>query len=175
LTYKNPILSLIKRGHYYEGDRWTMRNPDGTYDAIPFKEIRATTPIDIEKIVQRGPEALIESGKKIATQVREQQDKLFFDTVNETLTKTGRVHDAGGEPFNFDLFLNLLEKVDFDFRDDGKPILPTIFVDPQLGEVIMKQLPEWEKNEDYNKRFNDLIENKKKKWYDRESNRKLVD
>jgi len=48
-------------------------------------------------------------------------------------------------------------------------------VSPNLGAKLKEKLPEWEANSEYKKRFEDLIERKRKEWNDRESNRKLVD
>jgi hypothetical protein len=80
-----------------------------------------------------------------------------------------------GQPFTFELFLETLEKISIDFDDQGNPYLPTVVVSPELGAKLKSKLPEWEANPDYDKRFKELIERKRKEWNDRESHRKLVD
>jgi hypothetical protein len=80
--------------------------------------------------------ALAETAKNRLAQVMKQ----FFKSVDDLTTATDQVVDAGGRPFSYELWLQSLEKIDFDFDREGRPRFPTMVVSPQQYEKI-KQLP----------------------------------
>ena len=53
--------------------------------------------------------------------------------------------------------------------------MPQLVVSPQMGATLREKIPEWEKDLEHKKKFDELIEKKRKEWNDRESHRKLVD
>lgn len=126
-------------------------------------------------LIERGPIALVEGLKKLADELSSQQSQMVFERLNQITAKTGNVVDAGGQAINPDLLLQMLEKIEIDFSEDGQPRLPTLVVTPKQGEKLREKMPEWEKDEHYNRKFKELIERKRQEWHDRESHRKLVD
>ena len=128
-----------------------------------------------EDLIERGPIALQEGLKKIAAELSSQQSKMIFEHLNEITAKTGNVVNAGGQAINPDLILRTLEQTEIDFSQDGQPRLPTLVVSPEQGDKLREKMLEWDKDESYNKKFNELIEKKRQEWHDRESHRKLVD
>src|SRR6266850_1498376 len=60
----------------------------------------------------------------------------FFEQLRQVMEATGQVVDAKGKPYSHDLYLDLLEKVDIDFTEDGQPKMPTLVVPPNLAPKI---------------------------------------
>jgi len=172
---RDPLFSQIRRGHYHEGDRWAISQPDGTVDESEFTQIAEKYTIEPKDVIEKGPSAIIENQLKLAEKVRRKHYELFIRKMQAVTEKTGNLVDAQGHPFTPELFLELLEKVEIDFDDQGRPRLPALVVSPELATRIKEKMPEWETNQDYKKAFEDLIKKKKQQWDDRESYRKLVD
>ena len=175
LVRQEPFLSQIREERHFEGNRMTLKTQDGELDQSEYKEISGELSIKKEDIITKGPMAFIENVYNTAEEIKKQKAKLVFDKLKEVTDKTGNVVNGKGQPFTFDLFIESLEKIWIDFDDQGRPYLPTLVVSPNLGAKLKEKLPEWEANSEYKKRFEDLIEKKRKEWNDRESNRKLVD
>ncbi|OGO39420.1 MAG: hypothetical protein A2W35_13385 [Chloroflexi bacterium RBG_16_57_11] len=87
--------------------------------------------------------------------------KEFYKVLNEIIGATGNVFDAGGQPFSFDQYLDMLEKIEIEFKENNEPIFPTIVAPPELFERIcnLSLTPEQEE------RLGEIIE-KKRQVYD---------
>ena len=131
--------------------------------------------VNHQDLIERGPIALVEGLKKLAEELSSQQSKMVFERLNQITAKTGNIVDAGGQAISPDLILQMLEKIEIDFNEDGQPQLPTLVLSPEYYERLKEKMPEWEKDEHYNRKFNELIQRKRQEWHDRESHRKLVD
>ena len=131
--------------------------------------------VNHQDLIERGPIALKEGLENVAKELSSQQSKMILEHLNQITAKTGNVVDAGGQAINPDLILQMLEKMEMDFSEDGQPRLPTLVGSPEYYERLKEKMPEWEKDEHYNRKFNELIERKRQEWHDRESHRKLVD
>ena len=113
--------------------------------------------------------------EKIAKEFESQQSKMIFERVNKATAKTGNMVNAGGQDINPDLILQVLETIEIDFNEAGQPRLPTLVASPEQIQRLKEKMPEWEKDESYKRKFDELIKRKRQEWNDRESHRKLVD
>lgn len=172
---ESPMLSKIRVVHLFEGDSMATQTEDGESEKSPYEEISGKIQIDIGAIIEKGPSALIEDIQSAAEDMKQKQADLVFKKISEMTDRAGRVVDGRGKPFSFELFLEAIKTIDIDFDKDGKPRLPALHVSPILGAKLKIQLPEWEKNQDYKKQFDAVIEEKRKEWDARESNRILAD
>lgn len=175
LVRQEPLLSQIRHVRMFEGNGLSTQDPSGTVDRSSFKELRGDMVISREEIIQKGICAYLESINNVAQQLQKAQAQMAFQKVIESSEKIGNVVDGRGRPFDFEMFYEGAKKVQIEFDDDGNPHFPTLFVGPELGLKIKELIPEWLKNDEYNERMRILIDEKRKEWNDRESNRKLVD
>lgn len=85
----------------------------------------------------------------IAKQSAEHIIPQMFSLINEVCEKSGQVINAGGQVFNYDLLLDLLEKMDISFDESGEPIKPTLVMHPDLLQSIkdIKPTPKQEERE----------------------------
>lgn len=173
---RDPVIREIRHMYIHEGTGSRYRTMDGTEDRMELKpsvaELRATP----DEILDWSLEDVLKRIDGLGEQMLAQIVPAMFGKVKEATNRTGNVVDAGGQPFSFEVFIAGIEKVWIDFDDEtGEPHLPTIVVPPGVAERLRTILPEWEKNEDYKRRFSEVIETKRQAWNDRESRRKLVD
>lgn len=175
LIRQEPFLSEFRVEHHFEGDKSLIKTEDGQTDLSNYKKLSSEVQIKIEDVITKGPQALVEPFRTMAGEIKKQKAKVVFDKLNETTTRTGRRIDTKGRPFNFESFMESMEKILIDFDEQGNPYLPTVVIPPEMVATIKEKLSEWKANPEYEKRFQELIEKKRKEWIDRESNRKLVD
>jgi hypothetical protein len=175
LVRNEPLLSQIKIVHHFEGNIMSVMTEDGGTDASEYKEFSANYSVDIGEIIEKGPMLVLENASKVAEEMKKKQSELLFKKIGDVTRKAGTDVDSKGKPFSHELFLESIKKIWIDFDKDGTPHLPTVLVSPELGAKLRTLLPEWEKNAEYERQFNEVIEQKRKEWNARESNRKLVD
>ena len=110
----------------------------------------------------------------MAQDFADQQAKMSIKTISEVTELVGNTHRSKGTVTPADI-LSMYEKVEITFRSTGEPNMPSIIAGGQMADQINAALIEIQGNEEYKQKFNQIMENKKKEWYDRENNRKLVD
>ena len=175
LIHQDPLFSGIREEHHFEGNRMSYKTVDGEPNEEEYQVASSEVLVKREDVITKGAMAYMENIKALAEEMNKQKAKYFFEKMKEVTEKTGNIVDAKGQPVNFELFLETIKKMWVDFDDAGNPILPTIIVHPELGAKLSKLLPEWDKNPEYKKAYEEVIELKRKEWNDRESHRKLVD
>jgi hypothetical protein len=94
----------------------------------------------------------------------------FFEMVRRTSEAAGTSMNLDGRPFSFELWLEMLGKLEIDFDDRGSPDLPSMILSPELADRIRK-LPPW--TAEQKRAFDELIEAKRKQYNARRRNRKL--
>jgi len=176
LSEQDSFMSTIKAEHHLEGNKMCSITEDGVRDETPYQEFKSEFEIKREDILLKGgPGILIEQAQNVAEEIKKSKSKMIFDKLNEITEHTGNVVQGKGALLNPDMLLEALSKLYIDFDEDGKPSMPSLVVSPEMYAKLQAKIPEWDKNEEYRKKYNDLMEQKKKEWNDRESYRKLVD
>lgn len=171
-----PFLSQIKKIRYFEGGGMKVTDTTGETEESNFKHFSGGLEVKNQDIIELGPIAFEEGLKKLVRELSSKQTQMIFESLDKTTAKTGNIVNSGGREINPDHILLLLEKIELDFSEDGQLRPPTfVLPTPKDCERLKEKFPEWEKNEDFKRKFIELIERKKQEWHDRESHRKLVD
>jgi hypothetical protein len=158
---QGPLLDSVRNITVYEGN-----------DTQP---IEARFEVRDEDLIRDGYRAYQSKIDSIVEEFVTQKEKLLIRKVEEATEAMGNVVDAKGQGLSPPLILNVLEKMDIDFDDKGKPKNLVLVIHPTLAEGLSKKAAEWEKNPEYAKAFAELMDKKRKEWRDRENSRKLVD
>lgn len=169
-----PLLGEIQAYHQVEGNRFSVETHDGDIQHQAFK--RMSTPVET-KVLPSPIEQESEIAQKLdaaAQDMAKQHMQLLFTTISESSERVGTAYNAKGRPFDMGMFLDVLERMQVDFDDHGKPKLPTIVMHPDQLKAIAPKLAEWEKDRALQSRWEQVLAEKKEEWRDRESRRKLV-
>ncbi|MBA7716172.1 hypothetical protein ES703_125237 [subsurface metagenome] len=120
----------------------------------PIRNVPGDTPLDQDMFKVSGDASLpwdsVRNGKiddyvRFLVDLSESQRKslarLFFKSISEITDVTDMTVNAKGQPLTGDMILDLLEKVEFGFDDDGNPQYPTLFIPPTLLERLKQLKP----------------------------------
>ena len=133
-------------------------------------------PLDRRTIIEKGDAAVFEQVPVIAAQMIDSQVQMLRRGVDAAVEHTGNAVHAAGAPFSQDLYLEMLQKVQIQFDDDGRPSIPSLFhPDPAFQARMEARLSEWMQDPTFRDRIEAAITKQRQDWNDRESNRKLVD
>lgn len=170
-----PLQALIQGSLIHEGNCVILIDEErGTEEKIELKKFGAEIEYDLREIEQMTLDKVYQRYKEMAITIGIEKEKHLLGVIEQATEAVGNVVDTKGEPITPDTFLDTVEKMQIDFDECGKPILPSIVVGDEIAEqveAVIKQLDD----EPYLTRGNNIFKQKRLEWRDRESNRKLVD
>jgi hypothetical protein len=173
--YGDGVLSRVMRFHVHEGDAFTTVRLDGSEERSQFKEKSVKRSFKAEELAKMTPTDLVKKVDSMALEMSEQTSKAMFEMIRESTNETGNIVDAQGQPFSFDLILQMYEKMEIDFDEKGEPSGITMVVHPELGKRLPDLMKQWKADPECTRRYDELMQKKREDWNDRESRRKLVD
>jgi len=175
----SPSSSLIPRVKVFEGHKQLLIREDRTREETEFKLIKSEMRYNIKEIeniaLANSMENMFKKLDEIARELASKEFKMVFDKIDEAVERVGNVVSAKGRPFT-ESFFETIEKIQIDFDENGKIIMPKIILNPKTAEEIKlrDKLREIETNPSYKMRFEEIIEKKWEEWRDRKSARRLV-
>ena len=115
--FGDPLLSKIRTYRQHEGNRFTIFREDGTQATNEHRAVHSELlTFDPKDIQERGERAILETFLTARRQVATAGRRLFAERLREEpIPET----DAQGRPFTAELYLEILETVDFDFDAAG--------------------------------------------------------
>lgn len=132
-----PQFGLIGHNIQFEGTGHTLTRADASIDQTQMQAVSA------EIQVARGsalkdftPEVVDAYLTAAARQMAEGMSKHFFEVMDRGTREAGMVVDAKGRPLSEDLLLEVIEKMEHTFEDDGTWNPPTILASPEMVEKV---------------------------------------
>lgn len=159
----------------HEGDHGTLQREDGSKVELRFETARAGFEVSRDQLPSMSLEQIERVYMDAAAEMASQQMGAYFRAVDEAVAEAGTAVDAKSEEFSFDLFLDILGKMQMEFDERGELIPPTVMLHPNMWKAIKDKVAGWEHNPEYGARHRQLIERKREEWREREGRRKLVD
>lgn len=173
---RDPLISNINHTVYHEGNITSYETVEGEVVKPDTQSISADMQITIEDVEKQDINIVLRKVEKAAEEFSSQQAQMMFRTVSQVTEKTGNTLDAGGQKLTPELFLELVEKVQIDFDPDtGQPSLPTLYIHPNMTPQVKQMIKDADADPTHKAKFDQIIEQKRKEWNEREAYRKLVD
>jgi len=158
----------------FEGNKTIIIRADGSIEEMSSKEATAELKVNLADFEKMNHEMVLNKINDAAEEIAGQQAKSFYEEVGRTAEEVDNVVDAEGKSFSMDLFFEGLEKIDIDFDEAGNPSGLIGAVSPKLFSSIAKVVEQAKTDPEMDKRYDELIERKRREWRARESRRKLV-
>lgn len=172
----DPLLGRIHSTTQFEGKETSYQTVDGNIEKQPYEKFKGEWQITPEEVIEQPFDYFINKFKKMGEDATSQMAQYTFKQINKVIDKTGNVVDAGGKKISPDLILESLEKVLIDFDEDtGNAKFPTVYIHPDQAEAYKKVIEDAKQDPEFKKKFDEMVERKRKEWHDREAVRKLVD
>ncbi len=146
---------------------------DYTTHRGPIRNVPGDTPLDQSMFAVSGESSIswdsIRNGKideytnflvDISESQRKSLARHFFKNISEITDVTGSTVNAKGQPLTVDLILDLIEKVEFGFDDEGNPQYPTLVLPP----ATIKKLKELKFTPEQEQRRKQIIEEKRARF-----------
>jgi hypothetical protein len=176
---KDPIINMIHVRRSYEGNAFEFETEDGFSQSGSYKLLASKFEISKDEVIEKGPDAYFLRIPQIAKEWIDKQSRLLFQKMEEVTAATGNIVDAKSKPISPELILAALDKIAINFDEFGNPIVPSIVLHPSKLEAMKKEFGRFQSDPillvKYKFAYKLIMDKKRQEWYDRESNRKLVD
>jgi hypothetical protein len=173
----DELVGAIRRVPYFEGQMFASGDVDGHVEHTESEVNAFPYEIDRAAIIERGVDAMRESLAKATAVEIQAMRQMLLRKVSESVQRVGNDISAEGRPFSADLYFKMLDTVQIDFDELERPDISgtRIVVHPDQAERVEKLMEEWQRDESFQQRYQEVMLKKRDEWRDRESNRKLVD
>ncbi len=174
---KSPLASLGFRVTQHEGGVHShdVVGPTGNKTLTEgFAEIKVPFEVKVADIPNLVGGKLFEKIDAMADEFARQQSEIGYRKLDEAIDAAGGGVTAGG-PLTKDLWLEAFAKREINFDPKTRKQDTVIILHPVMFESLKKLLPEWQRDKEFMKRYNEILAEKYEDWRDRESRRKLVD
>ena len=170
-----PVLGMIHRKVQHEGKRFTYETEEGEVCELECEHVTAKMELSASEVPTSSMGKAVERVEGAAEEIAAQMGKVFFERVDEATQAAGTAVDAGGKGFTFDLYCDLMGRIELDFDAEGQPIMPTLCASPTALQKIKAVLMEALRDEENRQRIESIINKQRERWRAREADRKLVD
>jgi hypothetical protein len=164
----------MPRNFIKEGRSPAIIRPDGSRDETKLKQTTAEIEIRTAEVPALTLQDRIDKLDTAAREMASQISRNAFAEINRAVEAVGNVVDSGGKRLSADTYLEVLEKMQLDFGEDGKPRGLTVVVPPALRERAAETIKQLRDDPEYKKRYEDLLAKKRREFNAREAARKLV-
>ncbi|ACX52450.1 hypothetical protein Adeg_1343 [Ammonifex degensii KC4] len=168
------LFQRAKHLRYHEGHRYRIVRADGSVVEDEFKEASSKISLDLSQWDSITTKDIIARIDTAAEEIESQVARHFYGEISKSAEGVGNVIDAGGRPFTAEMYLEVLEKVQLDFYEDGTPHELALVCSPNMAPRIKAELQRLHDEPELARRYNELIEKKRTEWRERENSRKLV-
>jgi hypothetical protein len=170
------VFSQVKQTQLHEGRSLYLSRADGSSETVEMEHMRASAEIqhDIREIDSLDFEGIVRMADSLGEKLAAEQIKLCVRRIEEGVREVGNVANSS-MPLIEQLF-DLWTKVHIDFSNDGTPELPTLVMASEAAvEKAKEAITQIESDPVLRKRRNEIIEQKRQEWRDRETARNLVE
>lgn len=116
----------------HEGTGYEFEDDTGNLHSSESTEIKTKFAIPKNLPTLSTVQETFKALEKAAEDMARQTETMFFQKADESTRSVGNVLDAGGRPFDPQMLLDMLDSVQVEFDENGKPELPTIVLHPDL-------------------------------------------
>src|SRR5271157_4754647 len=126
------FLGKIPTHANHEGHMWDLIQSDGSTHSQPYHEIEGMLTLEISEIPNLTPDKIRQKLDQIAEVIARQMSQKMFEEINRVTSEAGNLVNARGQPFTKELFLQMIEKIDMDFDENGNLKPPALIMNPDL-------------------------------------------
>lgn len=158
----------------HEGARTRMIRADGSAQESELKQASVEMLTKLSEVNSTTFQDRLRQLDEMAEKMAAQMSKHMFESLDETLQESGQTFDARGRPLDAEAILNVMRTIQLDFDESGKHSEISIVVGAALREKMKAAFQNLMHEPALRKQYEELIDQKRLEWRDREAARKLV-
>lgn len=167
-------LDLAQSYRHYEGNKWRLTREDKTVDDSNYLQISSIFSVSLDEVPNLTAEKIKEKLDKVADEMAGQMMQNMISKIAQAADSVGNSINANGEPFLPDHFLQVLDRIDHSFTEDGTWIPPTMIVAPDFMNKNKELIETYNNDAEFLAKRDAIIDRKREDWRAREAHRKLV-
>lgn len=168
---KHPALPELRFYKQHEGDKVNLQDIEGNETMSGYEKFESGLEVQMTELYNYDDKRWLVELEKMTDEFANSQMKLLLQKVGEAAESSGNVIDGGGNQLDDEHLLRVFEKVQLDF--EGDEIAPGYaFI---VAPGIANRLAELGKSEDFQKKYERIVENQRIAFRLRQADRKLVD
>ena len=168
LQHMGPFAE-IPQSNIIEGNKVIFIDEDGSCEEVTMERTKVKVEIKLDEIEEMTHERVLDKINTMARDMAKKLSKSAYELISEAAEEAGNVTSSDGEPLSVDLLLEVIEKMDLSFDEEGHSGL-TFAANSEISPSFDKIISQLEADPRYQK----LMERKREEWYAREGHRKLV-
>jgi hypothetical protein len=173
---RDSVVSQVRQYTQHEGllQQYKQLGPDGKVVEEGFEVLSTefnTTIAEIPTLIGNNLEKKLD---EIAEKTAANLAAAFYKRVGKACQEVGNSVNAGGKPLSAEMLLQMMDRVEMEFDETGKPTTALVF-HPNMTESFKKVAEQIENDPQLKRRADAILAGKREAWAARESNRKLAD
>jgi len=169
------FLSEIPTYQHHEGHRWQINRQDGSQHESEYQELEAGFSVSFDEVPDLTPEKIRQKLDQVAEEMARQMTQGVLSTIEQAVDAAGNKINAGGKPLSPELFLEILERLELSFDEQGNWLPPTMIVPPDFSAARKEEIKAWESDPVFRAKQEEIVIRQREEWRAREACRKLVD
>jgi hypothetical protein len=171
----SPILKEIRTRPQAEGKDASYEREDGKIVQVDYKLRTVEQRSQLEEAQGFTPEAFLQIAADIGEEMGNKMLADLLDGVGRAAKEVGNVVDFGGQGITFEKFLEMIANVHTEFDDLGRPDLKTFVGSPDACKDYTKKVREWTSDPAKQAAIEQVIDQHRKAFIEREASRRMVD
>jgi len=170
-----PILKEIRVRPQTEGKNASYQRDDGKIVETDYKRRSVEREWKFEDSRGLDPEAFLQTASDMGEEVGKKMMTDLLNTVKEATEEVGNVVNCEGKGLTFEKFLELVTKIYTEFDDFGQPRQKALLLSPEACQQFRASIKEWESDPAKRAALEQVTEQHRKAFYEREARRRMVD
>lgn len=171
----SPILKQIRTRPQAEGKEASYERDGGEIIQIEYKKQIVEQTSRVEDARGFPPEEFLEFAADLGREMGNKMLADILENVGKAATEVGNVVDFEGQGLTFEKFLDMTANVHTEFDDFGRPDVKTFVGSPEACRDYTKKLQEWTADPEKRAAIEEVIEQHRKAFLEREAGRRMVD
>lgn len=168
---RNQVISPNNSLRMNHGTKWQFKQVDSEEFEDGEMELHSVeTSYKYQEIVDYDLKCIAKHQNEIVGLLMKEFMQGIYKTLEESTEKSGNVVSGQGGPFTAELYLELLEKIEFGVNADGEVSLPQFHTAPEAAGKILNELNS--QGSEFRQKVEELMEKKKGAALEKEKIRK---
>jgi hypothetical protein len=167
-------LSESRRVRYFEGQKRQMIRRSGERETVEPFDLSSTLTFKDDELPTLTLDNLLQRLDSAAKGMAGQMATHVHESISEVADRVGNAIDANRKKVSAEMILEMFSKIDIEFDDNGRPLMPSLHCHPNQGKAVRMAMEQLDDSPDLRKQWQELMITKKEEWRVREASRKLV-